>query len=132
MRLRMLGGGALLAAGIALAVPLPAFAQAQTTTSHFSDIVSEPDTNPCTGAAGTITETFHGVTHVTGLPLSPAVTGARMVTGPVSATGGGGDGAGWPAAAAGVGGWKLNRPAVMLVGEESPTPAPATLAVAGW
>jgi len=68
MRLRMLGGGALLAAGIALAVPLPAFAQAQTTTSHFSDIVSEPDTNPCTGAAGTITETFHRVTHVTGLP----------------------------------------------------------------
>lgn len=68
MRLRMLGGRALLAAGIALAVPLPAFAQAQTTTSHFSDTVSEPDTNPCTGAAGTITETFHGVTHVTGLP----------------------------------------------------------------
>jgi hypothetical protein len=28
----------------------------------------EPDTNPCTGAAGTITETFRGVTHVTGLP----------------------------------------------------------------
>jgi hypothetical protein len=75
----MLGGGALLAAGIALAGPLPAFAQAQTTTTHFSDTVSEPDTNPCTGAAGTITETFHGVTHVTGLtgpgtrrPPSPA------------------------------------------------------------
>ena len=60
--------GVLLAGGIALAVPLPAFAQAETTTTHFSDTVSEPDTNPCTGAAGTITETFHGVTHVTGLP----------------------------------------------------------------
>jgi hypothetical protein len=47
----MLAGGALLASLVAVAVPLPAFAQAETTTTHFSDTVSEPDTNPCTGAA---------------------------------------------------------------------------------
>jgi len=68
MRLQMLAGGAVLASLAAVAVPLPAFAQAETTTTHFSGTVSEPDTNPCTGAAGTITETFRGVTHVTGLP----------------------------------------------------------------
>jgi hypothetical protein len=67
MGLRMLAGGPLLALVVAVAVPLPALAQAETTTTHFSDTVSEPDTNPCTGAAGTITETFRGVTHVTGL-----------------------------------------------------------------
>jgi hypothetical protein len=68
MGLRMLAGGPLLALLVAVAVPLPALAQAETTTTHFSDTISEPDTNPCTGAAGTITETFRGVTHVTGLP----------------------------------------------------------------
>ena len=54
-------GRPLLALLVAVAVPLPALAQAETTTTtHFSDTVSEPDTNPCTGAAGTITETFRG------------------------------------------------------------------------
>src|SRR6266567_4529080 len=68
MRLQMLVGGALLASLAAVAVPLPALPHAETTTTHFSGTVSEPDTNPCTGAPGTITETFPGVTHVTGLP----------------------------------------------------------------
>jgi hypothetical protein len=61
-------GRPLLALLVTVAVPLPALARAETTTTHFSDTISEPDTNPCTNAAGTITETFRGVTHVTGLP----------------------------------------------------------------
>jgi hypothetical protein len=57
---------------IALLTPMAAFAQAETTTTHFSDTVSSPDANPCTGAPGTLTETFKGVTHVTELPNGTA------------------------------------------------------------
>jgi hypothetical protein len=63
----MLAGGALLALLIALLTPVAAFAQAAPTTIHFSDTVSHPDVNPCTGAPGTLTETLKGVTHTTEL-----------------------------------------------------------------
>jgi len=53
---------------VALLTPLAALAQADTTTTHFSDTSSSPDVNPCTGATGTITDTIKGVTHVTELP----------------------------------------------------------------
>jgi hypothetical protein len=68
MRLRLLAWGALLALLVALFTPMAAFAQAETTTTHFSDTVSSPDVNPCTGVTGTITDTVKGVTHVTELP----------------------------------------------------------------
>jgi hypothetical protein len=64
----MLAWGALLALFAAVAVPMTALAQAETTTTHFSGTMSEPDTNPCTGAPGTITLTARGVTHATELP----------------------------------------------------------------
>jgi hypothetical protein len=68
MRLRMLAWGAVLGLLVALLTPMAALAQAETTTTHFSDTDSFPDVNPCTGVTGTTTETFKGVTHVTELP----------------------------------------------------------------
>jgi hypothetical protein len=68
MRLRMLAWGAVLGLLGVLLTPIAALAQAETTTTHFSDTVSFPDFNPCTGATGTTTTTFKGVTHVTELP----------------------------------------------------------------
>jgi hypothetical protein len=68
MRVRMLAGGALLALLVALLTPMAAFAQAETTTIHFSGTESTPDVNPCTGAPGTATQTLKGVTHITELP----------------------------------------------------------------
>jgi hypothetical protein len=67
MRVRMLAGGALLALLVTMLTPVAAFAQATTTTIHFSGTESSPDVNPCTGAAGTATQTLHGVTHITEL-----------------------------------------------------------------
>jgi hypothetical protein len=68
MRLRMLAWGAVLGLLVALLTPMTALAQAETTTTHFSNTVTFPDANPCTGAPGTTTETFKGVTHVTEPP----------------------------------------------------------------
>jgi hypothetical protein len=68
MRLRLLAWGAVLGVLVALLTPMAALAQAETTTTHFSDTVSRPDVNPCTRAPGTTTETFKGVTHLTALP----------------------------------------------------------------
>jgi hypothetical protein len=68
MRLRLLAWGAILGLLVALLTPMAALAQAETTTTHFSDTVSFPEVNPCTGATGTQTDTFKGVTHVTVLP----------------------------------------------------------------
>jgi hypothetical protein len=68
MRLRMLAWGAVLGLLVALLTPMAALAQAVTTTTHFSGTDSFRDVNPCTGAPGTTTETFKGVTHVTALP----------------------------------------------------------------
>jgi hypothetical protein len=68
MRLRMLAWGAVLGLLVALLTPMAALAQAETTTTHFSDTESYEDVNPCTGAPGTTTETFKGVTHLTELP----------------------------------------------------------------
>jgi hypothetical protein len=48
----MLAGGTVLASLVTVAVPLPALAQAQTTTTHFSDTVSEPDTKPVHRSCG--------------------------------------------------------------------------------
>jgi hypothetical protein len=80
MRVRMLAGGALLALLIALLTPMAAFAQAETTTVHFSGTESSADVNPCTGAPGTATETLHGVSHLTELPNGTAHA-ATTVTG---------------------------------------------------
>jgi hypothetical protein len=68
MRLRMLACGAMLGLLVALLIPMAAFAQAQTTRTHFSETITFPDFNPCTGVTGTSTETQKGVTHVTALP----------------------------------------------------------------
>jgi hypothetical protein len=68
MRLRMLAWGAVLGLLVALLTPMAALAQAETTTIHFSDTISFAEVNPCTGATGTQTDTFKGVTHVTALP----------------------------------------------------------------
>jgi len=68
MRLRMLAWGAVLGLLVALLTPMAALAQAETTTTHFSETVTFPDFNPCTGATGTSTDTMKGVTHVTALP----------------------------------------------------------------
>jgi hypothetical protein len=68
MRLRMLAWGAVLGLLVALFTPMAALARAETTTTHFSGTDSFPDVNPCTGATGTLTSTFKGVTHVTALP----------------------------------------------------------------
>ena len=64
----MLAWGAVLGLLVALFTPMAVLAQAETTTTHFSDSVTSPDVNPCTGAPGTLTDTFKGVTHVTALP----------------------------------------------------------------
>jgi hypothetical protein len=40
----------------------------QAAVTHFSETVTFPDVNPCTGVTGTTTDTFKGVTHVTELP----------------------------------------------------------------
>jgi hypothetical protein len=68
MRLRLLAWGAVLGVLVGLLTPMAALAQAETTTTHFSETVSYPDVNPCTRAPGTTTETFKGVTHLTELP----------------------------------------------------------------
>jgi hypothetical protein len=68
MRLRMLACAAILGLLVALFTPMAALAQAETTTTHFSDTASSPDVNPCTGVPGTITDKVKGVTHVTALP----------------------------------------------------------------
>jgi hypothetical protein len=68
MRLRMLAWAGLLALLLALLSPTAALAQATTTTVHFSGSDSHPDINPCTGAPGTFSSTFEGVTHLTALP----------------------------------------------------------------
>jgi hypothetical protein len=68
MRLRLLAWGAVLGLLVALCTPMAALAQAETTTTHFSDTETHPDVNPCTGATGTSTDTFKGVTHLTALP----------------------------------------------------------------
>lgn len=68
MRVRMLAGGALVALLVALLSPMAAFAQAETTTVHFSGTESESDVNPCTGATGTAITTLRGVSHITELP----------------------------------------------------------------
>jgi|Tabmets5t2r1_1033131.scaffolds.fasta_scaffold03521_5 hypothetical protein len=69
MRLRMLAWGAVLGLFVALLTPLAALAQADTTTTHFSDTETFPGVmNPCSGVTGTVTTTFKGVTHLTELP----------------------------------------------------------------
>jgi hypothetical protein len=68
MRVRMLAGAAVAGLLVALLIPMAAFAQAETTTVHFSGTESESDVNPCTGATGTATTTLHGVSHITELP----------------------------------------------------------------
>ncbi|HEV8277044.1 MAG TPA: hypothetical protein VGQ26_15320 [Streptosporangiaceae bacterium] len=61
-----------IAVGLAaiLAAPLPANAQAQTQTIHFSGMTqTQPAVNPCSGAPGTLTETVtEGVEHLTTNP----------------------------------------------------------------
>jgi hypothetical protein len=79
MRVRMLAGSALLALVVALLTPVAAFAQATTTTNHFSFSFSHPDINPCTGAPGTLTENLKGVIHITEL-ASGKVHEAATVT----------------------------------------------------
>ena len=49
MRLRLLAWGAVLGLFVALLTPMAAMAQAETTTTHFSDTESYADVNPCTG-----------------------------------------------------------------------------------
>jgi hypothetical protein len=68
MRVRMLAWGALLGLLVALLTPMAAFAQAETTTTHFAVTQSAADVNPCTGAPGTVIQTIKGVTHLTELP----------------------------------------------------------------
>ena len=68
MRLRMLAWGAVLGLLVALFTPMAALAQADTTTTHFSDTESFDDVNPCTGVPGTFSGTFKGVIHTTALP----------------------------------------------------------------
>jgi hypothetical protein len=68
MRLRLLAWGAMLGLLVTLLTPMAALAQAETTTTHFSDTLTHPDANPCTGATGTTTDNIKGVTHVTALP----------------------------------------------------------------
>ena len=68
MRLRLLAWGAILGLLVALLTPMAALAQAETATTHFSDTLTFEDVNPCTGATGTTTQTFKGVTHLTELP----------------------------------------------------------------
>jgi hypothetical protein len=50
----------------ALLAPAAAFA-AETQTIHFSDTVSRPERNPCSGAPGTLTIVVSGVLHTTDL-----------------------------------------------------------------
>jgi hypothetical protein len=68
MRVRMLAGGAVLGLLVALVSPMAAFAQAETTTIHFSGTESSADVNRCTGVPSTLTRTFKGVTVMTELP----------------------------------------------------------------
>jgi hypothetical protein len=61
-----------IAVGLAavLAAPVAAFAQAETQTIHLSGMSqTQPAVNPCSGAAGTLTETVtQGVEHTTTNP----------------------------------------------------------------
>ena len=67
MRLRLLAWGAVLGLLVALLTPMAALAQAETTTTHFSDTGSFPEVNPCSGATGTLTIVTEGVLHTTAL-----------------------------------------------------------------
>lgn len=68
MRLRMLAWGAVLGLLVALFTPMAALAQAETTTTHFSDTETNPIFEVCTGAPVTFIGTFKGVIHTTALP----------------------------------------------------------------
>ena len=47
----------------------PAGARATTETVHVANVTeSNPDVNPCSGATGTLTQTYSGVFHSTELP----------------------------------------------------------------
>jgi hypothetical protein len=48
---------------IALSVPAGAFASAGVETVHFAGTITQAATNPCTGAQGTASGTFKGVSH---------------------------------------------------------------------
>jgi hypothetical protein len=75
MRLRLLAWGAVLGLLGALLTPMAAVAQAETTTTHFSDTLSVPAVNPCTGVTGTVTTAFKSAS--TGTPRS-ATAGPRI------------------------------------------------------
>jgi hypothetical protein len=68
-------------AGI-LAIPAAANAQATTETIHFSGVTqTQPATNPCSGAPGTLTETVtQGVEHLTTNPDGTYHQSFRIVT----------------------------------------------------
>jgi hypothetical protein len=66
MRLRLLAWLPGLALAGALLAPTAALAT-ETETIHFSDTVSFPEVNPCSGATGTLTIDFKGVFHITAL-----------------------------------------------------------------
>ena len=68
MRLRMLAWGAVLGLLVALFTPMAALAQAETTTTHFSNTETIPMFEVCTGAPVTFIGPFKGVIHTTALP----------------------------------------------------------------
>ena len=56
----------LVVVGLLLVTTTSVFAQTVTFTQHFHNATqSFPTTNPCSGAAGTVTLTYNGVMHVT-------------------------------------------------------------------
>jgi hypothetical protein len=60
----------------------PALASANTQTVHLHNVTqSGPNQNPCTGAAGTLTQTFNAVFHITKLD-----NGTKHVTSTVEGT----------------------------------------------
>ena len=83
-RLSMLGWSVVLAL-LVLAAPAASAASPAIETIHFGGTFSQADANPCTGAPGTFTVTFKGISHTTTNP-DGTVHHTATVNGDVSFT----------------------------------------------
>jgi hypothetical protein len=77
---RMMGWGAVLGVLVALSVPTGALASADVETIHFAGSLTQAAENPCTGAEGTASVTFKGVSH-TNVTSTGSVHHTATVTG---------------------------------------------------
>jgi hypothetical protein len=82
---RMMGWSSALGVLVALSVPTGALASADVETIHFAGSLTQAAENPCTGAEGTASVTFKGVSHTNVTPTgsvhhTATVTGETVFT----------------------------------------------------